>query len=73
MKQESDQNFLMPVSDKDDVNLNQDDNWISSIGQAMIWFNQTFFPFFFTFLFWMSKQFREVVYWVQYLKKVSLK
>ena len=47
MKQESDQNFLMPVSDKDDVNLNQDDNWISSIGQAMIWFNQTFFSFFF--------------------------
>ena len=74
MKQESDQNFLMPVSDKDDVNLNQDDNWISSIGQAMIWFNQTFFSFFFfTLLFWMSKQFREVVYWVQYLKKVSLK
>ena len=36
MKQESDQNFLMPVSDKDDVNLDQDDNWISSIGQAMI-------------------------------------
>ena len=36
MKQESHQNFLMPVSDKDDVNLNQDDNWISSIGQAMV-------------------------------------
>ena len=25
--------------DKDDVNLNQDDNWISSVGQAMILFN----------------------------------
>ena len=31
MKQESDQNFLMPVTDRDDVNLNQDDNWISSV------------------------------------------
>ena len=36
MKKESDQNFLMPVTDKDDVNLNQNDNWISSISQAMI-------------------------------------
>ena len=25
--------------DKDDVNLNQDDNWISSVGQAMILFD----------------------------------
>ena len=72
MKQESDQNFLMPVTDRDDVNLNQDDNWISSIGHDLIQSN-FFFLFFFTLLFWMSKQFREVVYWVQYLKKASLK
>ena len=45
MKQESDQNFLMPVTDKDDVNLNQDDNWISSIGHDLIQSN--FFSFFF--------------------------
>ena len=46
MKQESDQNFLMPVTDRDDVNLNQDDNWISSIGHDLIQSN-FFFLFFF--------------------------
>ena len=50
MKQESDQNFLMPVTDRDDVNLNQDDNWISSIGHDLIQSN-FFFLFFFTLLF----------------------
>ena len=68
MKQESDQNFLMPVTDRDDVNLNQDDNWISSIGHDLIQSN-FFFLFFSHFSFECQSSFAKLSTEYSILKK----
>ena len=69
MKQESDQNFLMPVTDRDDVNLNQDDNWISSIGHDLIQSNFFFLFFFSHFSFECQSSFAKLPTEYSILKK----